>query len=143
MRLSSGRATRQRDRHAPVEVARDGARLEVGDEVLAELQDVRAPAGTGLQPRAERIGEGRQLEEELRRLLEPRGLAVDLAARVDEVLRVELVAAAVALVAARAVVGADRAGALDVAVGQAAAVDGSIGRQLRALDDVAVGVQRR
>jgi hypothetical protein len=44
----------------------------------------------------------------------------------DQVGRVELVAAVVALVAARAVVAADRAGALDVAVGQGAPVDGEI-----------------
>jgi signal transduction histidine kinase len=106
--------------HAPVEVAGDRPRLEVADEVLAELQDVRPPALAGLQPAAERLGEGRQLEEELRRLDELRRLAVDLRPRVLEVLRVELVAAVVALVAARPVVAADRAGALDVAVRQPA-----------------------
>ena len=52
---------------------------------------------------------------------ELRRLAVDPAARVDQVGGVELVAAVVALVAAGAVVPADRAGALDVAVGQGAA----------------------
>ena len=57
---------------------------------------------------------------------EDRRLAVDLADRVDQLDRVELVAAVVALVAARAVVAADRAGALDVAVGQGAPVDGEI-----------------
>jgi hypothetical protein len=52
---------------------------------------------------------------------EQRRLAVDPGLRVDQVGRVELVAAVVALVAARGRVAADRAGALDVAVGQRAA----------------------
>ena len=71
---------------------------------------------------------------------ELRHLAVDPRARVDQVGRVELVAAVVALVAARARVAADRAGALDVAVGQ-----GATGRRAdravrRLLDEVAVVV---
>ena len=74
-----------------------------------------------LQPGAERLGERRQVEEEVLGLDELRRLAVDPAARVDQVDGVELVAAVVALVAAGAVVAADRAGALDVAVGQGAA----------------------
>jgi len=52
---------------------------------------------------------------------EQRRLPVDLRHGVDQVGRVELVAAVVALVAARVRVAADRAGALDVAVGQRAA----------------------
>ena len=74
----------------------------------------------GVEPVAERLGEGRQVEEEVLGLDELRRLAVDPATRVDQVDRVELVAAVVALVAAGAVVAADRAGALDVAVGQGA-----------------------
>ena len=72
-----------------------------------------------------------------------RRLAVDLAARVDQVGRVELVAAVVALVAARVGVPADRAGALDVAVGQGAP-GGGADRALRGpLDHVAVAVDGR
>ena len=56
----------------------------------------------------------------------------------DQVGRVELVAAVVALVAARAVVPADRAGALDVAVGQRAAGRRRDGAVRRLLDEVAV-----
>ena len=64
-----------------------------------------------------------------------------LAARVDQVGRVELVAAVVALVAARLGVPADRAGALDVAVRQGAA-GRRADRGLRGLlDHVAVAVQ--
>ena len=71
---------------------------------------------------------------------EVRRLAVDLRARVDQVGRVELVAAVVALVAARLAVPADRAGALDVAVGQGAA-GRRADRGLRGLlDHVAVAV---
>ena len=86
------------------------------------LQHVRPPvAFLRLQVRAERVGEGGQVEEVVLLLDEQRGLAVDLRLRVDQVGRVELVAAVVALVAARGRVAADRAGALDVAVGQRAA----------------------
>ncbi len=63
-------------------------------------------------------GEGRQVEEEVLGLDERRDLAVDPRMRLDEVGGVELVAAVVALVAAGLAVAADRAGALDVAVGQ-------------------------
>ena len=79
-----------------------------------------------------------QVEEEVLGLDEGRRLAVDPAPRVDEVGRVELVAAVVALVAAGLAVAADRAGALDVAVGQGAPGrrrDGALGRLL---DHVAV-----
>ena len=78
----------------------------------------------GRQPRArsiqaaQRLRERRQVEEEVVRLAELRRRAVDLRARVDQVGRVELVAAVVALVAARLRVAADRARALDVAVGE-------------------------
>jgi hypothetical protein len=67
-------------------------------------------------------------------------LAVDARLRIDQVLWIELVAAVVALVAARAGVPADRAGALDVAVGQRTAGrrrDRAVGRLLQ---HVAVGV---
>ncbi len=71
-------------------------------------------------------------------LLKARGFAVDLGNRVDELVRVELVAAGVALVAARAFGMADRALALDVAVGQGTAGGGADGHLLGALVDVAV-----
>ena len=54
-------------------------------------------------------------------LLETRGFAVDFGDGVDQLVRVELVAAGVALVAARALRVADRAFALDITVGQCAA----------------------
>ena len=71
-----------------------------------------------LDPAAQRVGERGQVEEEMVRLPELRRRAVDLRARVDQVDRVELVAAVVALVAARLRVAADRARSLDVAVGE-------------------------
>ena len=61
-----------------------------------------------------------------------------LAARVDQVGGVELVAAVVALVAAGLAVAADRAGALDVAVGQGAPGRGRDGALGGLLDHVAV-----
>ena len=76
------------------------------------------------------------------RLDELRLLAVDAAVRVDQVDRVELVAAVVALVAARTVVPADGAGALDVAVRQRAARARGDGAQRGALHHVAVAVHR-
>ena len=94
------------------------------------------------QPRLERARERRQVEEEVVRLDELRRLAVDPAVRVDQVDRVQLVAAVVALVAARAVVAADRAGALDVPVGQRAARARRDGPHGRLLDHVAVLVHR-
>jgi hypothetical protein len=67
--------------------------------------------------------------------------AVDLRSRVDQLLGVELVAAAVALVAAGAVVAADRAGALDVAVGQRATGRRGDGAERLARHDVTVVVE--
>ncbi|MPM42372.1 hypothetical protein SDC9_89037 [bioreactor metagenome] len=108
----------QRHRHAPVEVAGDRPRLQVVDQVLGELDHVRPPVLAGLEPLGERLGQRRQVEEEVLGLDELWRLTVDPGARVDQVDRVELVAAVVTLVAAGARVAADRAGALDVAVGQ-------------------------
>jgi hypothetical protein len=65
-----------------------------------------------VQPLPQRLGERGQVEEQVLGLDELRDLAVDAAARLDEVLRVQLVAAVVALVAAGRGVPADRAGAL-------------------------------
>ena len=75
------------------------------------------------------------------RLDELRRLAVDLAHRVDEIGRVELVAAVVALVAARAGCAADGAGSLDVAVRQRAPRRRRNGAHGRLLDHVPVVVQ--
>ncbi len=114
----------ERDRDAPVDVAGHRPWADVLEDVLAELDHVRPPGAgrlTLVEPRLEGIGQRRQVEEEVLGLHELRDLAVDLAPRVDQVGRVELVAAVVALVAARAVVPADRADALDVAVRQRAA----------------------
>ncbi len=133
----------ERDRDAPVDVARHRARAHVLEEVLAELDDVGPPRARGLtavEPLAERAGERRQVEEEVLGLDELRRLAVDLAARVDQLVGVELVAAVVALVAARLGEGADRAGALDVAVGQRATRRRADRPAGRLLDHVAVGV---
>ena len=113
----------ERHRDAPVDVAGHGPRADVVEDVQAELDDVGPPGArrrTLLEPLAQRVGERRQVEQEVLGLDELRCLAVDPAARVDQVGRVELVAAVVALVAAGLAVAADRAGALDVAVGQGA-----------------------
>src|SRR5699024_10292387 len=94
----------------------------------------------GVQRFAQRLGQGGQVEEELCVGDDFGLLTVDAADRVDQFHRIELVAAVVALVAAGAVVTADRAGALDVAVRQGAA-GGRGHRTLGGLfDHVAVGV---
>ncbi len=111
-------------RDAPVDVARHRPRADVTEDVLAEPDHVRPPGAGGLppvEPLAERLGERREVEQVVLGLDELRRLPVDLAARVDQVGGVELVAAVVALVAAGLAVAADRAGALDVAVRQRAA----------------------
>ena len=78
----------------------------------------------------------------MRRLAELRRGAVDDRPRIDEVDRVELVPAVVALVAARVRVLADRARALDVAVGQRSAGGGRERAQRRSLDEVPLVVER-
>ncbi len=133
----------ERYRYAPVEVAADRARLEVVEHVHDELAHVRPPVLLRLEPVAERAGERRQVEEVVLGLDELRRLAVDQRARVDQVDRVELVAAVVALVATRMRVAADRAGALDVAVRQRAARRRADRAQLRLREDVAVLQQRQ
>ena len=133
----------ERHRDAPVDVAGHRAGPDVLEDVLAEPDHVGPPQPGRLalvEPHLEGVGQRGQVEEEVLGLDELRHLAVDPRARVHQVGRVELVAAVVALVAARARVVADRAGALDVAVGQ-----GATGRRAdravrRLLDEVAVVV---
>src|SRR4029077_19649594 len=87
------------------------------------------------------LGERGQVEEELLAVHERGRLPVDLRPGIDEVRRVELVAAVVALVTARALVPADRAGALDVPVGQGPAGGRRDRAQRGAGEDVAVLVE--
>ena len=70
--------------------------------------------------------------------LETRGFAVDFGDRVDQLVRVEFVAAVVALVTARTVGAADRAGAFDVTIWQGTPAGRGDGDFLRALVDVPV-----
>ena len=76
------------------------------------------------------------------RLDELRRLTVDLGTRIDEIRRVELVAAVVALIAARLRVLADRARALDVPIRQGSPRRRADGARRRLLDHVPVLVQR-
>ena len=110
-----------RNRHAPVDVARHRARLHLSRQVEREVAHVRPPVRLRLDPLDQPLAESRQIEEEVRRLAELRCRAVHDRARVDQVDRIELVATVVALVATRLLVAADRAGSLDVAVGERAA----------------------
>ena len=129
------------DRNAPVDVARHGAGADVFQEVLGELDDVGTPRArlfAFIQPSGQGIGQGGQVEEVVDGLHEVRGLTVDARVRVDELGRVHLVAAVVALVAARPLGTTDRAGALNVAVGQSAASGRGDGGSRDLLDHVAV-----
>ena len=128
-------------RDAPVDVPGHGARADVPQEVLGELDDVGPPGAGGLalvEPGTQGLGQGGQVQEPVGGLHELGGLAVDPRARADEVGGVELVAAGVALVPAGALGTADRAGALDVAVGQGAPGGGGDRRAGHLLDHVAV-----
>ena len=129
------------DRDAPVDVARHRAGTDVLEEVLGELDDVGAP-GAGLlaivEPGGQGISQGGQVEEVVGGLHELGGLTVDARVRVNELGRVHLVTAIVALVAARSFGATDRAGALDVAVGQGAAGGRGDGGARDLLDHVAV-----
>ena len=93
-----------RDRHAPVDVARDRAVVQaILDEADAEVLDVFAPAGASLAAsRAAAPGTRCRLKKKCS-VSRISGVAPrELAARVDQLLRVERAAAVVALVAARA-----------------------------------------
>src|SRR6185369_17041177 len=133
---------RQRHRDAPVDVPRHRPRPDVLQQVQRELEHVGPPVGTRTQPVAERPGQRRQVQEEVLGLDELGRLAVDPAARVDQIDRVQLVAAVVALVTAGAVVAADRAGAFDIAVRQRPPGGRGDRALLRLLDHVAVVVDR-
>ena len=128
--------------NAPVDVARHRARLQVADEPEREVAHVRTPVRLRLDPCLEPFRECRQVEEKVLRLAELRDGAVDDRARVPEIDRVELVAAVLALVAAGVRVAADRARPLDVAVGQGAPGRGGERAERRALDEIALVVER-
>ena len=99
-----------RNGDAPVDVAGHRARLHLPREVEREVADVRPPVRLRLDPLDEPLAERGQVEEQVRRLAELGRRAVHDRARVDQVDRIELVAAVVALVASRLAVAADRAG---------------------------------
>jgi len=107
-----------RHRDSPVDVTCHCAGLQIVDEGKRKVADVRAPARFRLDPGPQPVGELRQIEKEVLRLTKRRCRAVDDRARVDEVGRIELVAAVVALVAAGLGVAANRTCAFDVPVGQ-------------------------
>ncbi len=85
---------------------------------MAAVEDVAAPALAGAQPGEQVVLERGELEEVVLGVADHRCGAADPAARLDQVLGVELASAVVALVAAGLGVAAVRAGPLDVAVGQ-------------------------
>src|SRR4029079_2169214 len=130
------------DAHAPVQVTRDRTGTHVVEQAPREVAGVRGTALPAVYPGLQRLREGGQVEEEVVRLPELGRRAVDLRARIDQVGRVELVAAVVALVAAGLPVPADRARSLDVPVGERVPGRRRERDELRALDDRALLVQR-
>ena len=130
------------DRNAPVEVAGDRPRLDVLEQPEREVPHVRAPVPLPFDPLGQLLRERRKVEEQMVRLLEDRRRAVDLRPRVDQVDRVELVPAVVALVAPGRLEPADRARALDVAVRERMAGRGGERSHRRLLEDVALLVER-
>ncbi len=133
---------RERDRHAPVEVSRDRPRLELPEEIEREAPNVGPPVALAADPLRETVGEGGEVEEEMLRLAELRGAPVDARAGLDQIRRIELVPAVVTLVAASLRVSADRARALDVAVGKRAPRRRREGTQRLARHHVTGVVQR-
>ena len=129
---------RHRDRHAPIEVAGDRPRLQILEQPEREVPDVRAPMTLPLDPLGQLLRERRKVEEEVARFPEDRRRPVDLRARVDQVDRIELVPAVVALVTAGVLEPADRARPFDVAVGERVTGGGRERAHRRLLDDVAV-----
>ena len=131
-----------RNRNAPVDVAGHRTRLHLAREVEREVADVRPPVRLRLDPLDEPLAERGQVEEQVRRLAELGRRAVHDRARVDQVDRIELVAAVVALVASRLAVAADRARPLDVAVGERPAGRRGDRPERRLLDEEPLLVQR-
>ncbi len=95
-----------------------------------------------LDPGRQLLLERGQVEKEVLRLLEDGCRPVDPRTRIDQVGGIELVAAVVALVAARALEAADRARALDVAIGKRVPGRGGERPERLLLDDVALAMER-
>jgi hypothetical protein len=109
-------------RNAPVEVAGDAAVLQpvaVMQPFPGDRGGQHRPAGLPVDPRIEPLLHRRLAQVQVLRLAHLQiGGARDRAARVDQVGRVKLLGAVLALVAARMRIAAIRAGPLDIAVGQ-------------------------
>ena len=94
------------------------------------------PVGLGVDPRAQAVAHQALAQVEVLGLADLEvGRARDRRARLDEVGRVELLGAVLALVAARPRIAAVRTGPLDVAIGQEAPVGGRVDLLLRHLRD--------
>src|SRR5262249_9424914 len=118
------------------------SRLEIADDAEREVPDVLPPEPLPADPRLELLCEHGKVKKEVVRLPEDRRRPVDPRPRVDQVGRVELVPAVVALVAAGLRIAADRARSLDVSVGQGVPGRGGERDELLPLDDVPALVER-
>ncbi|MPL95483.1 hypothetical protein SDC9_41654 [bioreactor metagenome] len=126
-------------RHAPGKVAGDAAVLQpvaIEQPFLRDRSGQHRPVGLAVDPGGKLVLHLGLPQEQVLRLAHLEiGRARDHRARVDQVDRVELLGAIVALIAARRGIAAVRAGALDVAVGQEAAVGDRIHLLFRHLAD--------
>eukprot|EP00166_Cyanidium_caldarium_P000929 ctg_1404.g427 len=114
--------TVQRHRNAPLQIAGDAARFQaVAQPAAGHGQRVVAPAaalGCRVDPSLQRIGQARQLQEEVARGTHLGHTAGQRRSRSHQLGRVQQVAALVALIALGVLVAATRTGAVHVAVGQ-------------------------
>src|SRR5256885_16100338 len=93
-------------------------------------------------PACQWLRERRKVEIEMLGLFEDRRRSIDLRTGVDQLIRIELVPAVLALIATRILVPADRAGSLDVAV-RKRSTGGRLERpHRRLLDQIALVVKR-
>ena len=105
-------------RDPPIEVAGNGAVAQtLVEHAQGEVHHVLAPVALPRDPVADPVGVGAQAEEVVLGLAVLGRGAAELAARIEEIDRVQGVIAALALVAASLFEAAMGAGALDIAVG--------------------------
>lgn len=134
----------QRDGYAPFEVTRDASRGQAGLEPrLSDGLAVRrpfAPFGHIRNPVFIPFLQLRQVEEEMPRFFLNRREPIELAARIDQLDRVEQLLASITLITTGIVVSAIRAGTFDKAIGKEALVLVTPQLHHGVLDRVLVGV---
>ncbi len=126
---SSGFPTIQRDSHTPINIAGDGATVQpVHNEVAAEAHHVRAPVRLVLIQILDQFRlEASQIKEEMFALAHDQLIRrVAFVTRINQLGRIQQIAAVVALVAARIGIVADVTFAFYVAIRQVALFSSSL-----------------